>query len=134
MKDIAAKTMTTKPELTEKQQAFINALFGEAKGVIAEAGRLSDVAEPYAMHRHLRDVILDMVEHRLALNAPKAVGVIEDAMDEVASQVPGLPNRLSAAKEVLDRVGITKKDKVQVDINQGGVILLPAKQDARITE
>ena len=115
-------------ELTEKQQAFVDALFGPAKGNIAEAGRIADVAKPYEMHKRIKDVILEMIEYRLALNAPKAISVLEDGMDEVASQIPGLPNRLNAAKEVLDRTGIIKKDKIQIDVNHGGVILLPPKE------
>ena len=119
--------MSNKYELTELQQKFIDALFGDARGNIAEAGRIAGVKEPYVMRDKLKDVILDMLEHQLVLNGPRAVMVVEDAMDEVKSQVPGLPNRLNAAKEVLDRIGLVKKDKVQIDVNQGGVILLPAK-------
>ena len=39
----------------------------------------------------------------------------------------GIRDRLSAAKELLDRVGLTKTEKVHVEAT-GGVMLLPPKK------
>jgi hypothetical protein len=38
----------------------------------------------------------------------------------------GIKDKLSAAKELLDRTGIVKTDKVQVE-SKGGIMLMPPK-------
>jgi aspartate 1-decarboxylase len=35
---------------------------------------------------------------------------------------------MSAAKDLLDRAGLVKTEKVQVENNTGGVMILPAKE------
>ena len=39
----------------------------------------------------------------------------------------GAKNAIAAAKEVLDRTGLVKKEKVEVETNGGGMFILPPK-------
>jgi hypothetical protein len=74
----------------------------------------------------LKDEIITIAENYLAINAGKAIDTVVSAMD--ADGVPQLAQRLDAAKTILDRIGIVKKDKIQVEANiEGGIFVLPAK-------
>lgn len=120
--------MAETKQYTEMQEAFLEALCGEARGSIREAmniagyspnTRTKEVVEP------LKDEIVERASMMLAMNAPKAAfsltGVLVDP-----SQV-GAKNAVSAAKEVLDRVGLVKKEKIEVTTQQGGLFILPPK-------
>jgi len=115
--------------LTPKQKIFINALFGEAHGNYRVA---MDIAE-YSKNTSINDVIKGCEEELvsssknfLAANAPKAamaiVGVIDDPVEM------GTRDKLAAAKDVLDRIGVSKTDKVEVKSPQG-IFILPRKND-----
>jgi hypothetical protein len=62
----------------------------------------------------------------LAMNAPRAAfsltGVLVDP-----SQV-GARNAVAAATQVLDRVGLVKKEKIEVTTQTGGLFILPPKE------
>ena len=63
----------------------------------------------------------------MARNAPKAavamVGGISDPTEL------GIREKMTAAKELLDRTGLVKTEKMQVEAS-GGVILMPPKNTA----
>lgn len=115
--------------MTPKQKIFINALFGEAAGNYRVA---MDAAE-YSKNTSINDVIkgceeeiLSSSKNFLAANAPKAamaiVGVIDDPVEM------GTRDKLAAAKDVLDRIGVSKTDKIEVKAPQG-IFILPRKND-----
>ena len=115
--------------MTPKQKIFINALFGEAQGNYRAA---MDIAE-YSKNTSINDVlkgceeeIISSSKNFLAANAPKAamaiVGVIDDPVEM------GTRDKLAAAKDVLDRIGVSKTDKVEVKSPQG-IFILPRKND-----
>jgi hypothetical protein len=115
--------------LTPKQKVFINALFGEAQGNYRAA---MDIAE-YSKNTSINDVlkgceedIISSSKNFLAANAPKAamaiVGVIDDPVEM------GTRDKLAAAKDVLDRIGVSKTDKIEVKSPQG-IFILPRKND-----
>jgi hypothetical protein len=115
--------------LTPKQKVFINALFGEAQGNYRAA---MDIAE-YSKNTSINDVlkgceeeIISSSKNFLAANAPKAamaiVGVIDDPVEM------GTRDKLAAAKDVLDRIGVSKTDKIEVKAPQG-IFILPRKND-----
>lgn len=115
--------------MTPKQKLFINALFGEAQGNYRAA---MDIAE-YSKNTSINDVlkgceeeIISSSKNFLAANAPKAamaiVGVIDDPVEM------GTRDKLAAAKDVLDRIGVSKTDKVEVKSPQG-IFILPRKND-----
>jgi hypothetical protein len=64
----------------------------------------------------------------LALNAPKAalgmIGVLDDP------SALGARNTVAAAKELLDRAGVVKKEKMEVTGPEGAMFILPPKQSS----
>ena len=60
----------------------------------------------------------------LAMNAPKAAFGIVAVLNDPSAL--GARNAISAAREVLDRTGLVKKEQVEVSGNSAGIfILLP---------
>ena len=60
----------------------------------------------------------------MARNAPKAAVALTSAITDPTQL--GIKDKMSAAKEVLDRIGLIKTERLQVEAS-GGVILLPPK-------
>ena len=118
-------------ELTELQNKFLDALFGPAKGNHAKAMKIagySEATNPHHIINSVRTQIIERAELEMAVNAPKAVlsrvGVIDDP------SAIGNRERLAASQQILDRVGLSKVEKVNVTSDKPiGVFILPAKQD-----
>jgi len=124
--------ITKKRALTEKQENFLTTLFSNG-GNIADALRKAE----YSPHSR-KDVLASLKEEiaertKLMLNgaAVKAADNIVNTMD--IERDNGVPtNRLElkyrAAGDILDRIGITKRQ--QMDISgeiKHGIVLLPGK-------
>jgi len=116
--------------LTEKQQAFCDALMDED---IAGNTRLAKLKAGYSPNTTLiltpamKEKMKENAETYLALNAFKAahkmVGVLDNPTDLGTDKV------LEASKQILDRVGITKKEQLEVmNTTPNAVLILPAKQ------
>lgn len=121
--------------LTEKQEAFLEALMGEARGNIREAMRLAGYSETTRTTEvvgPLKEQIIERASMMLAMNAPKAafgmVGVLDDPT------ALGARNQINAAKEVLDRTGLIKKEQVEVKATGGGMFILPPKNSDDVAE
>jgi len=115
-------------KLTEKQQKFLDVLFEEAGGSMVEAKKLAG----YSATQHtaqiveaLKEEILDRTNMYLAQSAPRAAMAMVGALHDPTEL--GIKEKMQAAKEVMDRVGIIKAEKVQVEAT-GGVMLLPPKR------
>jgi|DEB0MinimDraft_6_1074348.scaffolds.fasta_scaffold48842_3 hypothetical protein len=124
-----AKYLNPERNYTEKQIAFLDAMAGEAKGNINQAIKLAGYGA--VSHRdvvpYLQDELIAIAEYILAYNGAKAafgmVGVLDDPT------ALGAKNSVAAAKEVLDRIGIVKKEKLEVSSEDGnGIFILPAKR------
>lgn len=115
-------------ELTEKQKLFLEYLFHET--VMGDFDKAKDLAgyAPTTLTSWLVDSVKDeLIEHTklyLAKNAPKAAFGVMNVMDQPGTR--GAMVKLSAAKEVLDRVGVVKTEKVEV--SQGAFILPPKNE------
>ena len=120
---------TPKKSLTDSQEKFLDALFGEAQGNPKKAGELagySDHSYPKVL-RNLKHEIVSRAENYLAVHSARAATKMVNMLDEDGT-TPHANIRLEAAKQILDRIGITKKE--QVDINMKavhGIFILPAK-------
>jgi len=116
-------------QLTEKQQKFLNVLFDEARGNVVEAKRLagySDNNSTSEIVKSLKEEILEITQLFMARNAPRAaVAMVGGLLDPTEL---GIKEKMSAAKELLDRTGLVKTEKMQVE-NTGGVMLLPPKNN-----
>jgi len=115
---------------SDKQLSFLEAMAGDAHGNINLALKMSEYGNVSARDvvPYLQDELIAIAEHILAYNAPKAafgmVGVLDDPT------ALGAKNSVAAAKEVLDRVGIVKKEKIEVSSEDGsGLFILPAKKE-----
>ena len=120
--DIATK------KLTDKQAAFLEALLGEARGNIRAAMDIAGYSKTTATTEvvgPLREEITERAGMMLAINAPKAAFGIVDVLDDPSAL--GARNAISAAREVLDRTGLVKKEQVEVSGNAGGIFILPPK-------
>ena len=121
--------------LTPKKEDVLEALLGEARGNIraamdiagySKSTKSSEVVGP------LKDDIVERASMMLALNAPKAAFGIVDVLDDPSAL--GARNAISAAREVLDRSGIVKKEQVEVTTNTGGLFVLPPKTGDDVAE
>lgn len=120
--EAAAKT------LTDKQSAFLEALLGEARGNIRLAMDIAGYSKTTATSEvvsPLKEEITERAGMMLAINAPKAAFGIIDVLDDPSSL--GARNAISAAREVLDRTGLVKKEQVEITANTGGMFILPPK-------
>ena len=116
-------------QLTEQQQKFLDVLFEEAGGNLKKAMRMAGYSEGYSstqLAKVLRDEIVEATQLYLALHAPKAAAAMVGAIDDPTEL--GLKEKMSAARDLMDRAGLVKTEKVQVESNTSGVMLLPAKE------
>ena len=115
-------------QLTEKQQKFLDVLFDEARGSVVEAKKLAGYSETQytgAIVESLKEEILERTNTYLAQNAPRAAMAMAGALMDPTEL--GIKEKMQAAKEVMDRVGIIKSEKIQVE-STGGVMILPPKK------
>ena len=78
--------------------------------------------------KSLKQEVLDITQEILAQSAPKAAFKLLEIM-ESNRPIPQASNKLQAAQSVLDRVGVVKSERL--DINHsggGGIFLLPEKR------
>ena len=115
--------------LTEKQQKFLDVLFDEAGGDVVQAKKLAGYGEQSsttAIVESLKDEIGDRTRSYFARTAPKAAMAMVGALYDQAEV--GIRDKMSAAKDLLDRAGLGKVDKIDVGSSTGGVFILPSKE------
>jgi len=115
---------TRKKNLTEKQQSFLDNLV-VTKGDFKKAAELAGYSgNHYQVIKSLKNEVVDL--------APKAAFKLIEMIDS-DRPVPQASQKLAAAQTILDRVGVSKTDRVQVDHNvQGGIFILPQKENVII--
>tara|TARA_R100000234_G_scaffold48498_3_gene29018 strand:- start:447 stop:821 length:375 start_codon:yes stop_codon:yes gene_type:complete len=114
-------------QLTGKQQVFLDVLFDEAGGNMATAKKLAGYSETSStteIVKGLKEEILEATQMYMARNAPKAAIAMTGALYDPTEL--GIRDKMVAAKELLDRVGLVKTEKMQVEAS-GGVMLMPPK-------
>ena len=121
--------INTKKKLTEKQESFLENLI-ETKGDLKLAAKLAGYAgNHYQVINSLKEEIVDLASSILAKEAPKAAFKLVEIMDGKTA-VPQANVKLQAAQTLLDRVGISKKEQLNVNHNvQGGLFILPEKHE-----
>ena len=115
--------------LTEKQQKFLDVLFEEAQGDPVQAKKLAGYGEQSsttAIVESLKDEIGDRTRSYFARTAPKAAMAMVGALYDPTEL--GIRDKMSAAKDLLDRAGLGKVDKIDVGSSTGGVFILPSKE------
>ena len=119
-----------KKELTVKQQGFLDHLVNTG-GDPKEAAVLAGYAENghWQVAHALKNEIIELASNILAQSAPKAAMKLVDIMDSNAP-IPQASVRIQAAQTILDRIGLGKKDTLDVNHKvEGGLFILPAKEE-----
>tara|TARA_R110000851_G_scaffold2152_2_gene8287 strand:- start:479 stop:853 length:375 start_codon:yes stop_codon:yes gene_type:complete len=114
--------------LTEKQQMFLNVLFEGANGDVVAAKKLAGYSEntpTTEVIKGLKDEIMEATQFYMSRNAPKAAMAMVGGLYDPTEL--GIRDKMAAAKELLDRTGLVKTEKMQVEAS-GGVMLMPPKQ------
>ena len=119
-----------KKELTVKQQGFLDHLV-DTGGDPREAAVLAGYAENghWQVAHALKNEIIELASNILAQSAPKAAMKLVDIMDS-NTPIPQASVRIQAAQTILDRIGLGKKDTLDVNHKvEGGLFILPAKEE-----
>jgi phage terminase small subunit len=114
-------------ELTEKQQKFLDVLFDEANGDVTQAKLLAGYAPTSSTSdivRGIKEEVLEATQMFMARNAPRAAVAMVSGINDPTEL--GMREKMTAAKELLDRTGLVKTEKMQVE-STGGVMLMPVK-------
>ena len=114
-------------ELTEKQRKFLDVLFDEANGDVTQAKLLAGYAPTSSTSdivRGIKEEVLEATQMFMARNAPKAAVAMVSGINDPTEL--GIRDKMTAVKELLDRTGLVKTEKMQVE-SKGGVMLMPMK-------
>jgi phage terminase small subunit len=122
------QNLPTNRKLTEKQENFLNNLV-ETKGDLKLSAELAGYSgNHYQVIQALRQEIVDLASNVLAREAPRAAFKLIEVMSS-ADAMPQANIKLQAAQTILDRVGVSKTEKIDVNHNvTGGIFILPEKQ------
>ena len=115
--------------LTEKQQKFLDVLFEEAGGNLVTARKLAGYADGVstkAISESLAEEIADLTKKFISSSAVKAAYSMFEVMNNPTDL--GNKEKMAAAKDVLDRSGFIKTEKVEVS-EANPLFILPQKAD-----
>ena len=115
--------------LTEKQEMFLEALFGDARGNTMQAIKLAGYAEgtsSASIMKTLEAEIAERTKSLIATRGPQAAYSMLDVMENTTDL--GNKEKMAAAKDLLDRAGFVKTDKVEVKA-ESPLFILPPKSD-----
>lgn len=121
-------------QLTEKQQKFLDVLFDEAGGDAIRAKELAGYTTTSGVNdiiKGMKEEIMERTQLYMARNAPRAAMSLVSGMVDPTEL--GLRDKLNAAKDLLDRVGLVKTEKVQVEASNG-LMILPPKDSSKEEE
>ena len=124
-------SLDNKRKLTEQQQKFLAALSSEAKGDINKALDIAGFkpGASYSVINSLKEEIIDVATKILAKSAPQASNKLVEILNS-DDPIPQVNAKLQAAQTLLDRVGVAKRDKLDVTHNVGsGIFILPEKKE-----
>ena len=113
--------------LTEKQQKFLDVLFEEAGGNLVTARKLAGYADGVstkAISESLAEEITDLTKKFISSSAVKAAYSMFEVMNNPTDL--GNKEKMTAAKDVLDRSGFIKTEKVEVSA-ANPLFILPQK-------
>ena len=115
-------------QLTENQVKFLEVLFDEAGGDVVKAKKLagySDNTPTRLIVDSLKDEIFEGTKTYMSRIGPKAAVAFGQALMDPTEL--GVKEKMQAAKEILDRAGVVKTERVEVQ-SSGGLFILPPKE------
>lgn len=120
--------------MRDSQKKFLEALFGEAKGNHRKAMDIAGYSENTTVREvvePLSEEIEKLTRQYIAWNGPKAVALMTGVLD--GTELLGVKEKISAAKDFLDRAGFGKVEKIEVE-SKSPLFVLPAKRHDDETE
>ena len=118
-----------KKNLTEKQQSFLGHLI-QVGGDPKKAAELAGYSEGsyFQVIKSLKNEIIELASNILAQSAPQAALKLVEVMN-TDEPIPQANVRLQAAQTILDRTGLGKQDRLDVNVESegGALFILPAK-------
>ena len=126
--------LPTKRKLTEKQEKFLENVI-ETKGNLKLSAELAGYSgNHYQILKSLTQVFVELASDVLAKEAPTAAFKLVDVLT-TNKPIPQANVKVQAAQTILDRVGLGKKERLDVNHNvQGGIFILPEKETIDITD
>ena len=126
--------LPTKRKLTEKQENFLNNVI-ETKGNLKLSAELAGYSgNHYQVIQSLKQELVDLASDVLAKEAPSAAFKLVDVLT-TDKPIPQANVKVQAAQTILDRVGLGKKERLDVNHNvQGGIFILPEKEAIDISD
>ena len=115
--------------LTDKQEKFLAVLFEEAKGDALVAKKLagySDSISTSTVTTPLVDEIAALTRKFIAQSSTKAAYTMLSVMG--SKDMLGATEKMNAAKDIMDRAGFVKTEKVEVTTAEP-LFILPAKRE-----
>jgi len=118
-----------KKELSEREKLFLEYLFSEEiagntnKAKLA-AGYSEGTSTKWLVER-LEDEIIEATKKFISSHAPKAAFKLIGVLDNPYEM--GTKELLAASKDLLDRAGLAKAEKIEVK-SAGGIFILPPKE------
>ena len=112
-------------QLTEMQQTFLQVLFDQAGGDVVTAKKLAGYADGTSTSdivKSMKEEIMEATQLYMSRNAPRAAVAMVGGLTDPTEL--GIRDKMAAAKELLDRTGLVKTDKMQVEA-KSGVLLMP---------
>ena len=128
---IASRERSRGRKYTAKQKKFLKLYaengFSNSRECAEKAGYRTD--KHLEIVNQLKDDILEITKDLLLSRAPEAATAMIDIVSS-EKPIPNAQQKLAAAKEVLDRVGVVKPEKVEHEHKvTGGLFLIPTKQE-----
>ena len=115
-------------QLTEKQESFLGHLVDTGGDFKMSAELAGYSGNHYQVLKSLKEEVVDLAQNVLAREAPKAAFKLVEVMTSEDS-IPQANVKVQAAQTILDRVGLGKHDRVDVNHNvNGGIFILPEKE------
>ncbi len=118
--------------LTDKQKLFLEVLFDKAEGDPKKAMELAGYVgtQFHDLLESLHAEIISKAEKFIAFHAPAAAmgltGILLGTDDK-----PNTNARMEAARQILDRAGIVKKDKMDITVDtEKGIFIFPQKENS----
>lgn len=116
--------------LTVNQQAFLDALFGEAKGDPTLAKKLAGYADSVKVSeitRSLKQELAELAHDKLSIMATKAAISLVELLDD--PNQAGAVTKIKVIQDILNRTGVqSKSDSIEVKVPHGGLFIMPAKE------
>jgi len=130
LKDTLRNDVLSESGLFLREEEFLNVLFdlyrGDVRKAMDHVGYPKDTPQ-YAvtkkLSKHIQERSKDFISASTARASVELVGTLSDPT------APGVKNVISAAKEILDRGGVYKEEKI-LSVDEKTMFILPPKEQS----